>query len=125
MAGGHLIEAFLEAQSVERAAAENTLAAYGRDLAEYAAFLGGRGADPTTAGRDDVAAFMADLARRGMARSTQARRLSAVRQLHRFLYAEGRRADDPTTTVDRPKPGRPCQRCSPWTRSGACSTPPT
>lgn len=104
--GGHLTEAFLEAIAVERAAAENTLAAYGRDLDDYEAFLAGRGRSVADAGRDDVAAFMSALAAAGLARTTQARRLSAVRQLHRFLYAEGRRADDPTTTVDRPKPAR-------------------
>lgn len=103
----HLVEAYLEALAVERGASENTLQSYGRDLQDYAAFLAARGRDVVTSDRDDVAAFMAALADQGFARTTQARRLSAVRQLHRFLYAEGRRSDDPTTTVDRPKPTRP------------------
>jgi len=103
----HLTEAFLEALAVERGAAANTLAAYARDLSEYAAFLKARGRTVADAGRADVTAFVADLAARGLARTTQARRLSAVRQLHKFLFAEGRRPDDPTTTVDRPKPARP------------------
>ncbi|HUG61364.1 MAG TPA: site-specific tyrosine recombinase XerD [Methylomirabilota bacterium] len=107
MADGHLVDAFLEAMSVERAAADNTLAAYARDLDDYRVFIAARGRDVATADREDANAFMADLAGRGLARATQARRLSAVRQLHRFLYDEGLRGDDPTTTVDRPKAERP------------------
>ncbi|WP_181704546.1 site-specific tyrosine recombinase XerD [Chthonobacter rhizosphaerae] len=106
MADGHLVEAFLEAMSVERAAADNTLSAYARDLEDYRAHLAARGRDVASADRPDVEAYMASLAGRGFARSSQARRLSAVRQLHKFLYAEGHRGDDPTTTVDRPKASR-------------------
>jgi integrase/recombinase XerD len=43
---------------------------------------------------------------RGLAPSSQARRLSALRQFYRFLLAEGLRADDPTATAERPKPRR-------------------
>lgn len=107
MRDGHLIESFLEAMGVERGAADNTLAAYGRDLAEYAGHLEGAGRSVADAGREEVASFVAAMARRGLARTTQARRLSAVRQLHRFLYDEGLRTDDPTSTVDRPKAARP------------------
>ncbi|WP_237153287.1 site-specific tyrosine recombinase XerD [Oryzibacter oryziterrae] len=106
MSDQHLIEAFLEAASVERAASQNTLDAYTRDLDDYTTFLAPRGRTVMTVGREDVAAYLIDLSHRGFARSTQARRLSAIRQLHRFLYDEGRRTDDPTTTVDRPKAQR-------------------
>ncbi len=51
--------------------------------------------------------FLADLAGRGLKASSAARRLSAVRQLHRFLYAEGHRGDDPTAAVGGPKRARP------------------
>lgn len=107
MADGHLVEGFLEAMAVERGAAGNTLDAYARDLRDYRDFLADAGRDIASASRDDIAGFMADLAARGLARTTQARRLSAVRQLHRFLYDEGLRGEDPTTTVDRPKAERP------------------
>jgi integrase/recombinase XerD len=107
MRDGHLVEAFLEAMSVERGAALNTLAAYGRDLEDYRSFLNRQNCDALTADRADITAYMADLAARGFARTSQARRLSAVRQLHKFLYAEGHLGGDPTTAVDRPKPARP------------------
>ncbi len=46
------------------------------------------------------------LGKRGFAASSVARRLSAIRQLYRFLYAEGHRADDPSAVIEGPKRGR-------------------
>jgi integrase/recombinase XerD len=89
--------------SAERGGAANTLSAYRRDLEDYAAFLAGMGADLESAGAELVRGYLADLEGRGFAASSAARRLSAVRQLHRFLFAEGVRGDDPTGVVDGPK----------------------
>lgn len=107
MAGGHRIETFLEMMAAERGAAPATLDAYARDLGDFAAFLAARGIAVDAAGPVDVADHMVELAARGMAASTQARHLSAIRQFHRFLYGEGFRPDDPTGTIDAPKKGRP------------------
>jgi integrase/recombinase XerD len=101
-----LIELFLDMQAAERGAGENTLSAYRNDLADLAAHLraGGRGlADATT---DDLRGFLKSLAERGFKPSSVARRLSALRQLFRFLYAEGKRADDPAAVLEGPKRGR-------------------
>lgn len=106
----HLIEAFLEMMSAERGAQPNTLAAYGRDLADYTAFLTRRGRRLERAEADDVAAYLDGLAQSGLAATTQARRLSAVRQLHRFLYAEGHSSDDPARIARPPRKGRPLPR---------------
>ena len=102
-----LVETYLEAASIENAASDNTLAAYRADLDLYTGFLAGRGRSLLDATTDDVEDFVAGLAAEGYAAATQARRLSAVRQLHKFLYTEGRRADDPTARVDRPRTRRP------------------
>ena len=102
-----LVETYLEAASIENAASDNTLAAYRADLDLYIGFLAGRGRGLLDAATDDVEDFVAGLAAEGYAAATQARRLSAVRQLHKFLYAEGRRSDDPTARVDRPRTRRP------------------
>jgi len=102
-----LVETYLEAASIENAASDNTLAAYRADLDLYTGFLAGRGRSLFDASTDDVEDFVAGLAAEGYAAATQARRLSAVRQLHKFLYTEGRRADDPTARVDRPRTRRP------------------
>ncbi len=105
-AGARLIEAFLDMMSAERGASANTLAAYRRDLLDFHGFLAGRGADAKRAARDDVKRYLVSLSASGSAGSSQARRLSALRQFFGFLYAEGIRADDPTHAVDAPKRGR-------------------
>jgi integrase/recombinase XerD len=98
------IDAFLEMMSAERGAAGNTLAAYRRDLEDAARAIPGG-----LAGADAAAlrAYLAGIAAQGFAPTSQARRLSALRQFFRFLYAEGLRADDPTGTLDSPRKGRP------------------
>jgi integrase/recombinase XerD len=103
---GRLVSAFLEMIAAERGAAKNTLEAYSRDLVDYREFLGGRGRTLTDAVTDDVRAYLADLADRGFQANSAARRLSALRQLHKFLYSEGYRGDDPTTVISGPKQGR-------------------
>ncbi|HEY0566897.1 MAG TPA: tyrosine recombinase, partial [Xanthobacteraceae bacterium] len=55
---------------------------------------------------DDLRAYLAGLARRGFATTSVARRLSAIRQLYRFLYSEGLRKDDPAAVLEGPKRGR-------------------
>ncbi len=98
---------FLDMAAAERGASVNTLDAYRRDLADYLGFLAGRGATPLTADTATVRAWLHDLDVRGMKASSAARKLSCVRQFHRFLYGEGRRTDDPTTIVEGPRQGRP------------------
>ena len=102
-----MLETFLEMMAAERGASPHTLDAYRRDLSGYAALLARHGRSPVTALPDDVRAYLAELSARGMAASTAARHLSAVRQLHRFLFLEQARADDPTTHIDGPKLPRP------------------
>ena len=95
-------EAFLEMLAAERGASANTLAAYRRDLDDFRATMGHLA--EATAG--DVRHYLGDLHKRGFAATSQARRLSALRQFFRFLLGEGQRADDPTSTADNPKPRR-------------------
>ncbi len=103
-------ERFLEMLLVERGASPHTIAAYQRDLEDFAAFLAPRGRRPEAAGADDIRAWLADLDARGLATTTIARRLSAVRHWFRFLYLEGVRRDDPSLGIDRPRPRRPLPR---------------
>ena len=98
---------FLDMLSAERGAAAHTIEAYTRDLTEFLAFLAVKGSSAATASADDLRAFLAGLARKGLAPSSRARKLSAIRQFFRFLLAEGMRADDPSSAVDSPKLGRP------------------
>ena len=88
--------------AAERGAARLTIEAYRRDLGDYAGFLARRGLSPAAADGEAVRAYLSHLARR-LAASTSARRLSCLRQFHKFLFAEGLREDDPTATVDSPR----------------------
>ena len=97
------IEAFLEMLVAERGAARNTRLAYEADLADFASFAQARGQAPARADAPVLQAYMAGLARAGLAARTAARRLSALRQFHRFLLREGVRADDPTSLLDAPR----------------------
>ncbi len=97
---------FLDMLAAERGAERNTLSAYGRDLADFTAFLSRAGRSIAAATTEDVRAYLGELARRGMRPTTVARRLSAIRQLYRFLYAEGQGKDDPAAVLEGPKRAR-------------------
>ena len=100
-------EAFLEMMAVERAAAKNTITAYGKDLADASGFLAGCGRDLGDASAEDIEAYFAALGARGLSPATASRRRAAVRQFYRFVLGEGWRTDDPSRRVDAPKRGRP------------------
>ncbi len=89
--------------SAERGASRNTLEAYARDLAAFEKATG-KLRDAT---RDDIKRYLAGLSKSGAAATSQARRLSSLRQFFGFLYAEGKRKDDPTMAVEAPRRGRP------------------
>jgi integrase/recombinase XerD len=98
-----LVELFLDMQAAERGAGENTLAAYRNDLADLAAYLRAARSGIAGATTDDLRGFLTSLSERGFKASSLARRLSAARQLYRFLYAEGKRGDDPAAVLEGPK----------------------
>ncbi len=102
-----LIEAFLEMMAVERAAAPSTLKNYGRDLERFAGFTRTRNETLETAGAEDIAAWLETLEADGLAASTAALKVSALRQFFQFLYTEGHRGDNPSAAIDRPKTKRP------------------
>jgi integrase/recombinase XerD len=98
---------FLDMIAAERGAARNTLDAYRRDLDDYLGFLATCAQTPLSATTQSVEGFLASLDGRGLKASSAARKLSCVRQFHKFLYSEGRRGDDPSTIVEGPRQGRP------------------
>ena len=104
---GSELALFLDMLSAERGAAAHTIEAYTRDLAEFLAFLAAKGQKAKTASADHLRAFLAGLARKGLAPTSRARKLSAIRQFFRFLLAEAIRSDDPCSAIDSPRLGRP------------------
>jgi integrase/recombinase XerD len=107
MAAGRHIDLFLDMMAAERGASANTLAAYRRDLDHYTAFLAGQGRGPEAATTELIRAFLAECRSQGLKAASVARRLSSVRQLHRFLFAEGLAGDDPAAVLEGPKRARP------------------
>ena len=101
------IEAFLDMMSAERGASRNTLEAYRRDLLAFEAYLARQGLSVQEATREHVKGYLSQMAAKGGAASSQARRLSTLRQYFAFLYTEGRRTDDPTSAVDSPRRAQP------------------
>ncbi|MHA6324069.1 site-specific tyrosine recombinase XerD [Roseivivax sp. CAU 1753] len=102
MTDARLISAFLEAQAAERGAAENTLLAYARDLGDVADWLAARGQDFASAMRGDIEAYLVHCDAQGLAKSTRARRLSAIKQIYRFAFEEGLRSDNPSVQISGP-----------------------
>jgi integrase/recombinase XerD len=98
-----LIALYLDMLAAERGAGANTLAAYRRDLEDFSAYLRGNGSSIAKAGTEDLRGYLSELSGRGLRVTTVARRLSAMRQLYRFLYAEGHRGDDPAAVLQGPK----------------------
>jgi integrase/recombinase XerD len=98
----HWISTFLEAQAAELGAATNTQLAYGRDLKDFDSFLARRALDFVTVGRKDIEAYLVWCDAQGLAKSTRARRLSAIKQLYRFAFEEGWRSDNPAIQIAGP-----------------------
>jgi integrase/recombinase XerD len=99
------VRGWLDHVRVERGASDNTLSSYARDLRAYVAFLAGRHiGDAASVTEADVTDFLASLSERGLAPSSAARTLVAVRGFHRFLALEGQVATDPAAAVAPPRP---------------------
>jgi integrase/recombinase XerD len=94
------VEEFLLWLAAERGRARNTLLAYRRDLRRYQRWLVARGADPLTVELADLRDYVAEERASGAAASSIARRIAALRMLHRYLATEQHRPDDPTARLD-------------------------
>lgn len=97
------VSIFLEAKQAEQDAADNTLLAYHRDLKEFCGFLADHNTSLQLADRPLIEDYLIALAQRGMARTTRARRLSAIKQLFRFAFEEGWRQDNPAAQIKGPR----------------------
>jgi integrase/recombinase XerD len=106
VADERLIELFLDMLAAERGAAANTIEAYRNDLEDLSAYLRSKRTSLIAADTQKLRGFLADLDERGFKASSLGRKLSALRQLYRLLYAEGHRSDDPASILEGPKRGR-------------------
>jgi len=101
------VEAFLEMMLAERGAATNTVASYRRDLTDLERFLVRRKQTLEGCSAEDLRAYFSGVKRRGLAPRSTARRLSAIKQFFRFLFAERVREEDPSSVLDAPRQGSP------------------
>ena len=102
-----LVDLYLAHLKVERGLAPRTLEAYARDIGAFVDLLEDRGATLAKTTPELVAAHLASLSRSGRSRRTQARALSSLRGLFRYLREEGHLTADPTEDVESPRPHRP------------------
>jgi integrase/recombinase XerD len=91
----------------ERGAAAKTIEAYRSDLSAFLAYLAQKKTTALDASAAHLRTYLAELSRKGLAPTSRARKLSSIRQFFRFLLGEGLRADDPCSSIDSPKLGRP------------------
>ncbi|MEL7183758.1 MAG: site-specific tyrosine recombinase XerD [Pseudomonadota bacterium] len=96
------LDRFLEAMAAERGAALNSLLAYRRDIEDYMAHLHAKGHAVEAATRGQIEDYLIACEAQGLAASTRARRLAAIRGLYRFAHEEGLRVDDPAIRISGP-----------------------
>ena len=101
------LTAFLEHLRLNRNASAHTAAAYESDLSQFLDFASQHAEranlEPADLGLGTIRAFMAELYRQGHARTSVARKLSALRAFGRYLKREGLIEMDPATLAASPK----------------------
>lgn len=90
--------------AAEKGAADNTLAAYRRDINQFFAMTG---VDVEQISSEDVAFYVGKMGEKAFAPKTQARKLSALREFCRFLFSEKILKDNPTANILTPKQEKP------------------
>lgn len=104
--GSSEISRFLDYIRVEKGLAANTIAAYGRDLAEFDSYSHREKIKLEQVGRAQVRQFLASLYQRGLTARSVARHLVALRNFFHFLAREGKIRSDPTANIEAPQVGR-------------------
>jgi integrase/recombinase XerD len=100
-----LLDRFAQAAVFEHGLGEHTISAYAADLRDYAAFLTAQGVgEPSEVTREDILDHLISLrSDRGLTARSAARKLSSIRQFHRFLRAEGEAETDPAEDLETPR----------------------
>ncbi|MDC0737049.1 site-specific tyrosine recombinase XerD [Cognatishimia sp. SS12] len=102
MSNFNWISTFLEAQAAELGASTNTQMAYARDLKDFSGWLAAQNIGLNEVSRDAVEKYLVHCDAQGLAKSTRARRLSAIKQLYRFAFEEGWMETNPAIQIKGP-----------------------
>lgn len=94
---------FLDYLLAERGFSPHTIAAYGRDLREFLAYLTRRGIPVTRAAQADLVRYLGTLQARGLGARSRARGIASLRAFFRYLRSEHAVRDDPTTGLESPR----------------------
>lgn len=100
------VEMFLAHLELEKGYSPATVAAYAKDVLQFEAVLSRLGlslAEPEHVSRRQVQAFLADLHRRGVSKTSMGRKLSAVRSFFRFCARMRMISALPTEGLSNPK----------------------
>lgn len=98
------LDLFLNYLVVEKGLSDNTLDAYGRDLARYLDFLTGQGLRQADAIRPpDILRFLDQLKQHGLSPRSRGRALVSLRVFHKFLLQEGIATHNPASRIEAPK----------------------
>lgn len=99
------LDSFMHYLTVERGLAENTLAAYGRDLTTYLGYLLEQHGvnQPQQVNQAQLLGYLGWLKKNGLSPRSRARCLSALRTFHRFLLREKYTQSDPTAMIESPR----------------------
>jgi integrase/recombinase XerD len=97
------VDDYLEHLQVERGLSANTLEAYAHDLREFVSHRATQTGTSEGILPDQIAEFLAALTQRGVGARSQARYLSALRGLCRYLHTAGHLPNDPTELLDAPR----------------------
>ncbi|WP_259345107.1 tyrosine recombinase [Candidatus Liberibacter sp.] len=101
-----VLELFLEMMSSERASTFNTLSSYKCDLESLQLFLEKKKNSLSQASSKDLITYLHHLSEGNLAKHSQRRKISAIRQFYGFLYTEGLRKDNPASSLELPKNGK-------------------
>ena len=102
--GQHILQEFLNYLAVEKGISQNTLEAYGQDLQNYTHYLRQEEIqDWSKINREHILEFLIREKKRGLEAPTIARRLVAIKLLHRFLVKERYLEEDVTGVLESPR----------------------
>ncbi len=94
---------FRDHLKLERSMSPNTIAAYTSDIRKYFDLLRSDGIAPADAGTEEIDRFLESQVAAGVTKRSQARIISSVKALYRFLDAEGKLPENPCDRIAAPK----------------------